>query len=156
MVKKINIEISEAAAKIVNDMLLYYVKPQLEKAEEMDEFKDNTPYKKAIDEFVDALKNGKNDKKLYYKVLEVRWYGQMFHSSFKTEYYATFETMEKAQQYIAENDGVWKSHLNKDGTKTISVEIETYETTCKSIDEAEDSGYNNYLQTDTYWIVGRE
>lgn len=57
--KTITIELSDATAKIVTD-LLEYNKSQLEMAEKADPFKDNGYLKKACDEAIEAINTARN------------------------------------------------------------------------------------------------
>lgn len=57
--KTITIEIDEASAEIVSNMLLYYNLAKLKEAEAKDPFKDNSPYIIAIDNFLKAYDQAK-------------------------------------------------------------------------------------------------
>ena len=57
--KNISITINEISARIVAEMLEFYNLPQLKRAEELDQYKDNSPYIKAIEDFLTAYKGAK-------------------------------------------------------------------------------------------------
>jgi len=59
--KTLTIEVDEASAQIVADMLLYYNLANLEEAERRDQFKDNSPYKNAIHNFLKAFDQAKKN-----------------------------------------------------------------------------------------------
>ena len=58
----ITIEIDEVSAEIVANMLRYYNLHQLKEAEVKDPFKDNSPYIKSIENFLDAYEKAKGGK----------------------------------------------------------------------------------------------
>lgn len=57
--RTLTIEIDEASAEIVANMLLYYNLYQLKEAEKQDQFKDNSPYINAIENFLKAFDQAK-------------------------------------------------------------------------------------------------
>lgn len=58
--KTLTIEVDEASARIVADMLLYNL-ANLEEAERRDQFKNNSPYKNAIHNFLKAFDQAKKN-----------------------------------------------------------------------------------------------
>lgn len=52
--KTLTIEVDEVSAQLVADMLLYFNLANLEEGEKRDPFKDNSPYKNAIHNFLKA------------------------------------------------------------------------------------------------------
>lgn len=57
--KTITIEVDEVSAEIVADMLEYYNLHNLKMAEIKDPYKDNSPYIKAIENFLEAYEKAK-------------------------------------------------------------------------------------------------
>ena len=57
----LTIEIDEINAEIVMNMLEYYNLHNLKEAEKMDPFKDNSPYIRAIETFLNAYKKAKGE-----------------------------------------------------------------------------------------------
>ena len=55
--KNIIIEVDAISARIVADMLEYYNLYNLKEAEKRDPYKDNSPYIKAIEDFLKAYKS---------------------------------------------------------------------------------------------------
>lgn len=59
--KTITIEVDEVSVEIVANMLEYFNLHNLKEAEKQDPFKDNSPYIRAIETFLNAYKKAKGE-----------------------------------------------------------------------------------------------